>query len=84
MTTEQGDTILDPFAGSGVTGAEAIRAGRKAYLIEKNEKVAEEVTKPRVENALKISEEVDLEKEQKQIQEDLKKITERLSGKKSI
>ena len=32
-----------------------------------------EVTKPRVENALKISEEVDLEKEQKQIQEDLKK-----------
>ena len=32
MTTEEGDIVLDPFAGSGVTGAEAIRAGRKSIF----------------------------------------------------
>jgi hypothetical protein len=52
MTTEEGDTVLDPFAGSGVTGAEAVRTGRKAVLIEKDAKVAEEITKKRVERAL--------------------------------
>lgn len=52
MTTEEGDIVLDPFAGSGVTGAEAIRAGRKAYLIEKDVDVAEKITKPRVKTAL--------------------------------
>jgi len=52
MTTEEGDTVLDPFAGSGVTGAEAVRAGRKAYLIEKDANVAEKITKPRVKTAL--------------------------------
>ena len=29
-----GDTVLDPFAGTGTTGAVAIRLGRKAILIE--------------------------------------------------
>jgi hypothetical protein len=52
MTTEEGDMVLDPFAGSGVTGAEAIRAGRLAYLIEKNEDVAENITKPRLEETI--------------------------------
>ena len=51
MTTEEGDMVLDPFAGSGVTGAEAIRAGRKAYLIETDPEVAEKITKPRVKEA---------------------------------
>lgn len=51
--TKEGDTVLDPFAGSGVTGAEAVKAGRKTVLIEKNEKVVDEVTKPRVEEAVK-------------------------------
>lgn len=50
MTTEEGDTILDPFAGSGVTGAEAVRAGRVPYLIEKNAEVADTITIPRVES----------------------------------
>lgn len=52
MTTNEGDVVLDPFAGSGVTGAEAVKAGRKAFLIEKNPSVAETVTKPRLESAL--------------------------------
>lgn len=35
MTTDEGDVVLDPFAGSGVTPTEAVRAGRKAVAIEK-------------------------------------------------
>lgn len=33
-TTQLGDTVLDPFAGSGTTGAVASRLGRDAILIE--------------------------------------------------
>lgn len=53
MTTKEGDVVLDPFAGSGVVGAEAIRAGRKSVSIEKDAEVAEKITKPRVEEAAK-------------------------------
>lgn len=66
MTTNEGDVVLDPFAGSGVTGAEAVKSGRKAYLIEKDVDVAEKVTKPRVELALKPSKADTLEKSQKE------------------
>jgi DNA modification methylase len=34
--SKPGDTILDPFAGSGTTGMVAIELGRKAILIELN------------------------------------------------
>ncbi len=34
--TRPGDTVLDPFAGSGTTGAVALELGRKALLIELN------------------------------------------------
>jgi DNA modification methylase len=34
--TNPGDTILDPFAGSGTTGIAAVRTGRNAILIEKD------------------------------------------------
>ncbi len=33
-TTRPGDTVLDPFAGSGTTGEVALALGRKAILIE--------------------------------------------------
>lgn len=51
MTTEEGDTVLDPFAGSGVTIAEAVKAGRTGVGIEKEPEVVEKVIKPRVKQA---------------------------------
>jgi hypothetical protein len=53
MGTEEGEVVLDPFAGSGVVPAEAVKAGRKAVAIEKSEKAVEEFIKPRVEAAAK-------------------------------
>lgn len=35
QSTLEGEAVLDPFAGSGVTGAEAVKAGRTATLVEK-------------------------------------------------
>ncbi len=37
-STREGDTILDPFAGSGTTGEMAYKMGRKAILIESSER----------------------------------------------
>jgi site-specific DNA-methyltransferase (adenine-specific) len=36
LFSEEGDTVLDPFGGSGTTGVVALRYGRKVILIEKN------------------------------------------------
>lgn len=38
---DPGALVLDPFAGSGTTGIAAIKSGRKAILIEKEEKYCE-------------------------------------------
>lgn len=51
MTTNEGDIILDPFAGSGVTGSEAVKSKRKAVLIEKNKEQAKKI-KERVEEGV--------------------------------
>src|SRR6266498_1337046 len=40
-STREGDTILDPFAGSGTTGEVAVELGRKAILIESSESCRE-------------------------------------------
>ena len=40
-STRPGELVLDPFAGSGTTGVAAMRTGRRAVLIEQDEKYCE-------------------------------------------
>ena len=48
MTTEEGDVVLDPFAGSGVTVAEAVREGRTGVGVEISEKAIKEHIEPKL------------------------------------
>jgi len=43
-TTRPGDTVLDPFAGSGTTGEVALDLGRKVILIESSPRCQEALT----------------------------------------
>jgi hypothetical protein len=58
QSTLEGESVLDPFAGSGVTGAEAIKSGRVPTLVEKKPEVVEKVIKPRLLEATKQKNEV--------------------------
>lgn len=40
-SSRPGDIVLDPFAGSGTTGVAAMRTGRRAVLIERDERYCE-------------------------------------------
>lgn len=46
--SKKGDTVLDPFFGSGTTGEMAMRLGRHFIGIEINEKYVREIAEPRV------------------------------------
>jgi site-specific DNA-methyltransferase (adenine-specific) len=47
--SNEGDTVLDPFAGSGTTGIACLNTGRKFILIEKDASYCE-IIKNRIEN----------------------------------
>ena len=47
-STEEGQVILDPFCGSGTTGVEAVRFGRKFIGIDKCQEYLE-ISKKRLE-----------------------------------
>ena len=49
-STEKGQVILDPFCGSGTTGVEALRLGRKFIGIEISEEFLQ-ISKKRLEKA---------------------------------
>ena len=51
LTTDEGEVVLDPFAGSGVTAEQAVKYGRKTVAIEKNKEAVEKFIKPRVKKA---------------------------------
>lgn len=49
-STHKGESVLDPFAGSGVTGAESLKLGRKVGLIEICDKAVNNHIIPRINN----------------------------------
>lgn len=50
-STEEGQVILDPFCGSGTTGVEALRFGRKFIGIDNTEEYLQ-ITKRRLEKII--------------------------------
>lgn len=51
LTTNEGEVVLDPFMGSGVSIAEAVKTGRKGVGIEISEEAITKHAIPKIENA---------------------------------
>ena len=47
-STREGDVVLDPFLGSGTTGAVAVRHGRRFIGIDMSEEYLEGIARPRI------------------------------------
>jgi len=52
ITTEPGDLVLDPFAGSGTTAVAAIQTGRRYLVIEEQEPLVNSYIHPRIRRAI--------------------------------
>lgn len=52
-STDEGDIVLDPFCGSGTTGAVAVRHGRRFIGIDMDEAFLEGIARPRIEDAMR-------------------------------
>ncbi len=51
-STNEGDTILDPFCGSGTTGAVAVRHGRRFIGIDMDKAFLNGIAKPRIKDEI--------------------------------
>jgi len=54
-STNPGDIVLDPFCGSGTTGAVALRHGRRFIGIDMDKTFLEDIARPRLEHEIKAS-----------------------------
>jgi len=52
-STNEGDIVLDPFCGSGTTGAVAVRHGRRFIGIDMDDDFLDGIAKPRIEDEIK-------------------------------
>jgi len=55
-STNEGDTILDPFCGSGTTGVVAVRHGRRFIGIDMDKGFLSALAAPRIDDELKARE----------------------------
>ena len=53
-STHEGDIVLDPFCGSGTTGAVALRHGRRFIGIDMDKDFIEGIARPRIEHELEM------------------------------
>lgn len=51
-STNEGDTVLDPFCGSGTTGAVAMRYSRRFIGIDRDKYFLDKLAKPRIEDEI--------------------------------
>ena len=55
-STNEGDIVLDPFCGSGTTGAVAVRHNRRFIGIDMDNEFLEDLTRPRIEDEIRARE----------------------------